>query len=114
MSETKFTKGEWSTSSTHHGYEVMSMSESARICNVCAPSHGNTPGTRANAHLIAAAPELYEMVNLLSTELLHMIRAENSRRLQGAFSTDLDEPDYLDEESVYLAQKLLAKARGEK
>jgi len=57
--------------------------------------------------------QLLQAVDKLSTELLHMIRAENARLLQSANPTDTDSPDYLDEESVYLARKLLAKARGE-
>ena len=57
--------------------------------------------------------QLLQAVDELSTELLHMIRAENARLLQSVNSTDLDGPDYLGEESVYLARKLLAKARGE-
>ncbi len=118
MSETKFTKGEWVIMETNFGEFITSTdrleNSMVEICKIDTDYDGYIGAEQsANAHLIAAAPEMYETIDKLSTELLHMIRAENARLLQSVNSTDLDGPDYLDEESVYLARKLLAKARGE-
>ena len=57
--------------------------------------------------------EMVEMIDSLSSELNSMIEAENAR-LKGLVScTDLDMPDYIDQESIHDAQVLLAKARGD-
>ncbi len=124
MSETKFTPGPWGFSVDNtpfiderskcyiHQQEGAPYTEN--YSDVATTCDGELIDIQiANAHLIAAAPEMYETIDKLSTELLHMIRAENARLLQSVNSTDTDSPDYLDEESVYLARKLLAKARGE-
>ena len=90
MSEEKFTKGEWVVDceiSMH--VEVWSGEE--RICEV---------GTRysedvaPNAHLIAAAPEMYEMLNTI---------AENMHKSSNGTIGD-----------ILVIESLLAKARGER
>ncbi len=111
MSNTKFTKGPWIISK--HNQIIGSGGEPIKLAVGVTVAHYRDDEYEANAHLMSCAPEMYEMIHSLSTELLHMIRKENGRLLQNTSTTDLDDPDYLSEESVYLAQKLLAKARGE-
>lgn len=109
--ETKFTKGKWIRTISPNGCNHIKCDGRRNGGYIISSTCGNDEV--ANAHLISCAPEMYEMIDKLSTELLHMIRAENSRLLQNISASDLDDPDWIDEESVYLAQKLLAKARGE-
>ena len=66
-----------------------------------------------HAHLIAAAPKMYKMLEQLSSELRHAIGEVNDMRKAKICGSDLTPPDLWDAESCYLADKLLAKARGE-
>lgn len=108
--KTKFTKGGWVA---HISLDECFISSGGDCIADLSTSCIDDRTQDANAHLIAAAPKMYEMIEELSAELLHMIRKENSRLLQNINPTNLDEPDYLDEETVYLAQQLLSQARGE-
>ena len=96
MSETKFTKGEWGVvrSDGYHGFYVEDsngytvadlyfMSKTSGL----SVDHGDNP--EANAHLISAAPLMYEMLKRLSAK----------------------QWDASEEEEI---ENLLAKARGEK
>lgn len=67
----------------------------------------------ANAHLIAAAPEMYEMLERVETELRHAIGEINDMRMARVCGTDLTPPDLWDAETCYDVAVLLAKARGE-
>jgi hypothetical protein len=69
---------------------------------------------QANAHLIAAAPDMYAMIKELAHELNLAIDECNEYRAKVITQTTLVEPDYIDKQTVYEAQVLLAKARGEK
>ena len=96
MSEAKFTKGPWSVSTKARGC--------ATVCTVT-----RTVGIKANeipeqdpihdAHLIAAAPEMYESLS----EMKQVI--ENGHELGEMISRIQDFGEEID--------KLLAKARGE-
>jgi hypothetical protein len=68
----------------------------------------------ANANLIAAAPDMYAMIKELAHELNLAIDECNEYRAKVITQTTLVEPDYIDKQTVYEAQVLLAKARGEK
>jgi hypothetical protein len=100
MAEVKFTNGKWEVveASEHHGFYVedsngytvadlyfMSKLSGARV------DHGDN--AKANAHLIASAPEMYEMLRALS----EMSSEDAKLYLEGS-------SDVID---------LLAKARGE-
>jgi hypothetical protein len=63
----------------------------------------------ANANLIAAAPEMYAMIEMLANELKSTITTlnYNIKRHSG------NDNDLWDQESLHLAQLLLKKARGE-
>lgn len=74
MSEVKFTKGEWKVSSC-------GMSVNADECKVARAHSGSeipyTQPTKANAHLISAAPSMYAMLQeILDGGSLHRMDAE--------------------------------------
>ncbi len=52
----KFTEGEWFV----NGYEIQSKTYSIELAKVTVFNEG-----KANAHLIAAAPDMYKMLELL-------------------------------------------------
>ena len=93
MSETRFTKGPWHVHNNDVFLEI--VSEEGQIANTCASGHYFDNGdcvngvtAVANSHLIAAAPEMYAMLeNLSDCDENQMHRLE--------------------------INKLLAKARGE-
>jgi hypothetical protein len=93
MSEAKFTKGEWWVNHTgkHHNNPEISQHE---ICyskeGECVVDHVYDVN---DAHLIAAAPEMYEMLNNILDERVGV--AKN---------------DYVLDDEI---ESLLAKARGE-
>ncbi len=94
MAETKFTPGPWSIfgplSDKHEpAYRV---SAERTLSLTVSPCHdGFVQGeNKANAHLIAAAPELYEALELL-----------------------LSAQGKIEEKAIKMAQVALAKARGE-
>ena len=74
MSEAKFTKGPWK-SHDHDEMDIVSESESfVGICTVYGyePDHTGfnvSDECSANAHLIAAAPEMYQAIENLLVEL---------------------------------------------
>ena len=68
---------------------------------------------KANAHLIAAAPAMYAMIEMLANELYQAIDECNDQRLSHITSMTETPPDLIDMESIHLAQLLLKKARGE-
>ena len=71
------------------------------------------PDAEANAHLIAAAPDMYKMIMSLSNELYMAIDEINGQRLSRANCQTESQPDLWDMESLHDAEVLLAKARGE-
>ena len=90
MNETKFTPGPWLFSSYKSGNSVIVIDgKEFDVATV------NYPNRDANAHLIAAAPELYEALDALRAELF--LHAEGNY-----FRPLLDK-----------AEIALAKARGE-
>ena len=67
----------------------------------------------ANAHLIAAAPDMYEMLESALGEMTVLIEEVNASRLSKINSWTETPPDKHDQETLHLIQCLLAKARGE-
>lgn len=99
MSETKFTKGEWvvNYTGTHwnnpalRNIEINYGSQGECICD--------TVYNDSDAHLIAAAPEMYEELKRLS-DLMPFLDEQTHPQIEcDALKYDID--------------KLLAKARGE-
>lgn len=84
MSETKFTKGEWNV---QFGTMVFSSSaiEHEQICDT---------DNKFDAHLIASAPEMYEMLDEVLNVLGHELNPTNKSYIKAI-------------------KELLAKARGE-
>lgn len=96
MSDTKFTPGPWFVSSANkEDYEIGIQSAIGyqwHVCDVC----DDMPDDHvANAHLIAAAPELYDALEGLLQNYKY-----NKRKGLGI-------------SPIMKAQKALAKARGE-
>ena len=94
MSETKFTKGEWQVS----GDGLNVNSGGCRVARAYSGSNiAYVQPARANAHLIAAAPEMYAIIaNIVKYSKLN----------------DSSVNEYT-HNSILSFEKLLAKARGE-
>lgn len=95
MSETRWTPGEWEpVRNAQTGAYAIMVGASPRVAYV----HKNDEHTSANAHLIAAAPDLYEALKPL------------------AFCDDRQPPYGVELEdwqaAVFAARAALAKARG--
>lgn len=60
MSEAKFTKGPWKRNYHANGCQYVSAQNGMNGCYSVASTHG--PDDLANAHLIAAAPDMYEIL----------------------------------------------------
>ncbi len=88
--ETKFTKGEWKALSSRNHYEIYAINGnfSTPVCDLV-----YHPSSEFNAHLIAAAPKMYEM-------------------LETAMNI-LTGDDFKNEVSAIDIEQLLAQARGE-
>ena len=90
MNDTKFTPGPW-----HTWYEKMEISIYDQNSDlICGPIK-QCPEQEANAHLIAAAPELYEALNDLLNDCINF---------DGGKLTDI---------FMVKASRALTKARGE-
>ena len=108
MSETKWTPGPWEVCdlSIRDGvpvHEITSLHDSCWIAQV--QDHRNCSGTlpgSANAHLIAAAPELYEALEAL---VPFAIGSWHIEPIDGAFEGAM--------QRVKSARAALRKARGE-
>lgn len=84
MSEAKFTKGPWEYD--NRMIEVLADNGAEPVCfDVCSDENG---------HLIAAAPEMYEMLDALCTYLIDLDSLGTTHKARQI-------------------EKLLAKARGE-
>lgn len=130
MSEVKFTKGPWATSYREDKGGMFnqdvydSAGESVCTCSWYAVDNGiaevngktyrsTTTNREHNADLIAAAPEMYAMLEVCLSEMHSLIDEVNDQRASRITSTTENEPDYHDQETLQLIQLLLAKARGE-
>jgi len=113
---TGFTKGEWHVMENCAGsIEVETDHDNYLNIGICTDGEDctNNPEVLANAHLIAAAPEMYVMIESLTKELYRAIDECNDQRLSHITSQTETPPDLWDMESLHLAQLLLKKARGE-
>lgn len=94
MRETKFTPGPWTASKYGDSFAIFDEKKS-RICYCYGSFENRSPEESGeNAHLIAAAPELYEA-------------------LEACISTHCPDSDKIFCGSCTNARKILAKARGE-
>lgn len=122
---TKFTKGEWIVYDKNDDWGnvgsdelVVGMSSYNKDYTNYYCSHKITiddseDEARANAHLIAAAPDMYAMIKELVHELNLAIDECNEYKIKAITSSTENEPDYIDKQTLHEAQILLAKARGE-
>ena len=108
MSNTKFTSGEWIFSD----YSIEdSTGKLIADCGFSDVLHDSKE--LANAHLIAAAPDMYAMIQSLSKELELAITKINVTAMSNVTEQTETQPDMWDMESLHDAQLLLKKARGE-
>ncbi len=96
-----FTKGEWKV----YGDWGINTGDSTE-CHATFENYGD-------AHLIAAAPDMYAMIKELAHELNLAIDECNEYRAKSITPPTESEPDYIDKQTVHEAQVLLAKARGQ-
>ncbi len=96
---TKFTKGEWKSS----GYAV--LSDGVKVASTGFSSVDFDDEELANAHLIAAAPEMYKIIEGLCVEAENLDDIIYGDRGCGEAQEPL--------ESVVKARAILKKARGE-
>lgn len=98
MSEEKFTKGEWKATKVQDRLFRID-SECCEIAKTIrwngSESHKYNDEVEANAHLIAAAPEMYEMLDEVLNVLGHELNPTNKSYIKAI-------------------KELLAKSRGEK
>ena len=100
MSEAKFTKGEWGVDydNCDHGGGEWYVIGNAKVEFSYRATTEEREEAEANAHLIAAAPEMYDMITVMLEQF-------------GNEEDCINEYDYV---VIREAKKLLAKARGEK
>lgn len=108
MNEAKFTKGPWGV--THFANGQMRVYRIGRTCHE--PDIANTHGDNdvSNAHLIAAAPEMYAMLE----DLRERIGLLDEEALGFVDDTPDQQGWFIREEILYNIDQLLSKARGEK
>lgn len=97
MSKTKFTPGPWKIVEDRVPSSLEVYGGTIAICECWRRANAETE--MANAHLIAAAPELYEAL-----EDMHRTQLNNNRH---------DPDDYENTEQCLRVKAALAKARGE-
>ena len=113
---TKFTPGPWCVyCGSSETIEILNHSEELRIFSWTGFDSNDIAKEedRANAHLISCAPEMYDLLESVKRELFALIDEVNDQRASNITSATETEPDYHDQETVHLIDKLLAKARGE-
>jgi hypothetical protein len=102
MSDTKFTPGEWRKDG--NGNRVTTQRGIIAECPV--PQKGGVFDCQANAHLIAAAPELYAALEEMDSAAVYLCAVQANPKLLGTATakfTDAREH----------TRAALAKARGE-
>lgn len=100
MSNEKFTQGEWRIVSNHHFCDI--ESPSSRIASMCASGFGATAKNYADAHLIAAAPDMYRALRNIAGRATSLVPDES-----GIYKS------YLTQAEVEAIHAALAKADGE-
>ena len=120
--ETKFTPAPWVVWGSDIGVVNRSDSQSngmmlqvayADMYNFGDDIGENNETGKANAHLIAAAPEMYDALESACSEIYSLINNINKKITMETRSDSLDPPDLIDMQTCHDIQLLLAKARGE-
>jgi len=116
----QFTKGPWkyshepdarTCSDNQHDHKILATNDDCefRVASVNVYDSEDI----ANAHLMERSPDLYWMVDSLAKELKAAIAEINRVRFASIRCDQDTPPDLWDEESISIAGKLLAEARGE-
>lgn len=79
MSEAKFTKGPWSVIDEGHRFEIAALDRDWHICYADSRSDDHRP----DANLIAAAPEMYEMLDTAMCRLADEVDDEARSIVRG-------------------------------
>ena len=114
----KFTKGPWIVNDGKESaflqgkITTKSQGHDVVICDTPSPYFGSDV-SKANAHLIACAPDMYEMLEVANRELYGLINKVNKQILTSVNSQTETQPDLHDMETCHLIQLLLKRARGE-
>lgn len=104
--ETKFTKGKWKAEFNERWWEIHSIDGdfSKYISDTCASScRGDLEAGEANAHLMAAALDMYYEIEKDINELIDFIKTLKCNSDDFIFYNN----------KLNIKQNLLAKARGE-
>lgn len=115
----KFTKGPWIVNDgDNFSKGILITSEDildwVSICELDVEFDGHIGvEQKANAHLIACAPDMYEMLDSACNELYALINEVNNQKLASVNSQTETPPDLHDMETCHLIQQLLKRARGE-
>jgi hypothetical protein len=106
MSETKFIPGPWEAcwEDGKHGV-IAEAAEKKLVCVIGNRDDGKNDTRKANAHLIATAPTMYEKLEEAAETFLFLRQHLEGRMAEGA----LDRLDELGSDIL----ELLTKARGE-
>lgn len=120
MNETSFTKGPWVIESGDEFFDgpCITSKERKGVLNLCMPSceyfdDAEMIEQKHNTYLIAAAPEMYEMLEAVISEMFCLIDEVNDQRMSRVTNLTETPPDLHDQETLHNIQLLLAKARGE-
>ena len=85
MSDTKFTKGVWSMRNGYIGVIDQSDTQSyGMMLNICSMDTWDFNNWKSNAHLIAAAPEMYEMLDEIMRDVSQVNVIEIRKLLEKA------------------------------
>ena len=129
MNKTKFTQGKWRVLPSEEDKEYLRirgtrLGHRYKIANVHCPVkmfsglsdeciEREMEESLANARLIEKSGDMYEMLSSVRGELYLMINEVNHHRAKEIHSQTITPPDYVDMETVFLIDKLLAEIRGE-
>ena len=105
----KFTKGPWQV---WGDWAIKDCTPAENLIGTFEPIGHSVNVAFDNAHLIAAAPDMYAMIDSLAKELFIAIDEVNDQRASKITNQTENEPDYMDMQTIHEAQLLLKKARG--
>lgn len=110
-SEQRFTPGPWHAHpvSTRHGLPYSPVVAKTLLARVYSEAYGDHEQSEANAHLIAAAPELYAAVENLIAAITPLHNAHFQIERECISDSDVEDA----QAAVRDAELVLAKARGE-
>ncbi len=98
---TEWTKGPWKIRTNDHSFDVLTEDDKHAICTNYG-CYSSTEQKKVDAHLIAAAPQLYEALHLWMDAFNSHLMSSSSKKAQARRAEMWDK-----------ANAAMAKARGE-